>query len=72
MLYSSLIWTIFHGYPIPVIESMSGGLMDDVIILSSSVILGGFLIGLIIAFMSAAVPAYNALNLKVVDALRAG
>ena len=46
--------------------------MDDVIILSSSVILGGFLIGLIIAFMSAAVPAYNALNLKVVDALRAG
>ena len=46
--------------------------MDDVITLSSSVILGGFLIGLIIAFMSAAVPAYNALNLKVVDALRAG
>ena len=51
---------------------MSGGLMDDVISLNFGVILGGFLIGLIIAFMSAAVPAYNALNLKVVDALRAG
>lgn len=62
----------FTAILIPAIESMSGGLMDDVITLSSSVILGGFLIGLIIAFMSAAVPAYNALNLKVVDALRAG
>ena len=56
----------------PATESMSGGLMDDVISLNFGVILGGFLIGLIIAFMSAAVPAYNALNLKVVDALRAG
>ena len=46
--------------------------MDDLITLSSSVILGGFAIGLVIAFMSAAVPAYKALNLKVVDALRAG
>ena len=37
---------------------------DDVISLNFGVILGGFLIGLLIAFMSAAVPAYNALNLK--------
>ena len=46
--------------------------MDDVITLSFGVIIGAFLIGLCIAFMSAAVPAYNALNLKVVDALREG
>ena len=62
----------FTAILIPATESMSGGLMDDVISLNFGVILGGFLIGLIIAFMSAAVPAYNALNLKVVDALRAG
>ena len=31
-----------------------------------------FVIGLLIAFMSAAVPAYQALRLKVVDALREG
>tara|TARA_B000000609_G_C24139804_1_gene330550 strand:+ start:43 stop:1128 length:1086 start_codon:yes stop_codon:yes gene_type:complete len=62
----------FTAILIPAIEIMSGGTMDDLITLSSSVILGGFAIGLVIAFMSAAVPAYNALNLKVVDALRAG
>ena len=31
---------------------------------------GAFLAGLIIAFMAAAVPAYQSLRLKVVDALR--
>ena len=36
------------------------------------IVLGGFLIGLLIAFMSAAVPAYQALRLRVVDALRGG
>ena len=72
MFYSCFNWTIFHRNPHTSTESMSGGLMDDVISLNFGVILGGFLIGLIIAFMSAAVPAYNALNLKVVDALRAG
>jgi len=62
----------FTAILIPAIESMSGGTMDDLLTLSPSVILVGFAIGLVIAFMSAAVPAYNALNLKVVDALRAG
>ena len=66
---SGLIFTLLL---IPVVEGMSGGLMDDVITLSFGVIAGAFLIGLCIAFMSAAVPAYNALNLKVVDALREG
>ena len=63
---------IFTFMLIPVIDNMSGGLMGDVITLSFGVIVGGFLIGLVIAFISAAVPAYNALNLKVVDALRQG
>ena len=61
----------FTAILIPATESMSGGLMDDVISSDFGVILGGFLIGLIIA-LCASVPAYNALNLKVVDALRAG
>ena len=63
---------LFTFMLIPVIDNMSGGLMGDVITLSFGVIVGGFLIGLVIAFISAAVPAYNALNLKVVDALRQG
>lgn len=57
---------------IPSVEVMSGGMMDDIINLTIEVILGGFIIGLGIAFMSAAVPAYQALNLNAVDALRQG
>ena len=57
---------------IPSVEVMSGGMMDDIINLTVEVILGGFIIGLGIAFISAAVPAYQALNLNVVDALRQG
>ena len=57
---------------IPALETLSGELFDDVVSLSSGIIIGGFLIGLLIAFISAAVPAYQALNLKVVDALREG
>jgi putative ABC transport system permease protein len=55
---------------IPAVAVASGGLMDNSFSLSATTILSGFAIGLIIAFMSAAVPAYQALNLKVVDALR--
>ena len=57
---------------IPVIEIMSGGILEDTVSISLEIVLGGFLIGLLIAFMSAAVPAYQALRLRVVDALREG
>ena len=57
---------------IPAIEIMSGGILEDTVSLSLEIVLGGFLIGLLIALMSAAVPAYQALRLKVVDALREG
>ena len=57
---------------IPVLEIMSGGILEDTVSISLEIVLGGFLIGLLIALMSAAVPAYQALRLKVVDALREG
>lgn len=57
---------------IPAIEIMSGGILEDTVSLSLEIVLGGFLIGLLIALMSAAVPAYQALRLRVVDALREG
>ena len=57
---------------IPAIEIMSGGILEDTVSISLKIVLGGFLIGLLIALMSAAVPAYQALRLKVVDALREG
>ena len=57
---------------IPAIEIMSGGVLEDTVSISIEIILVGFVIGLLIAFMSAAVPAYQALRLKVVDALREG
>ena len=57
---------------IPAIEIMSGGILEDTVSISLEIVLGGFLIGLLIAFMSAAVPAYQALRLRVVDALREG
>ena len=57
---------------IPAIEIMSGGILEDTVSISLEIVLGGFLIGLLIALMSAAVPAYQALRLRVVDALREG
>ena len=57
---------------IPVIEIMSGGILEDTVSISLEIVLGGFLIGLLIALISAAVPAYQALRLRVVDALREG
>ena len=57
---------------IPVIEIMSGGILEDTVSISLEIVLGGFLIGLFIALISAAVPAYQALRLRVVDALREG
>ena len=57
---------------IPAIEIMSGGILEDTVSISLEIVLGGFLIGLLIALMSAAVPAYQALRLKVIDALREG
>ena len=64
---SGLLFTLIL---IPVIEVASGGLMEDAISMSSSTVFGASLAGLIIAFMAAAVPAYQSLRLKVVDALR--
>tara|TARA_B100000401_G_scaffold190316_1_gene128133 strand:+ start:618 stop:1769 length:1152 start_codon:yes stop_codon:yes gene_type:complete len=66
---SGLLFTLIL---IPVIEVASGGLMEDAISMSSSTVFGASLAGLIIAFMAAAVPAYQSLRLKVVDALREG
>ena len=57
---------------IPTIEIMSGGILEDTVSISLEIVLGGFLIGLLIALMSAVVPAYQALRLRVVDALREG
>ena len=67
-----LLGLLLTALMIPALEILSGELFSDVISLSSGIIIGGFLIGLLIAFISAAVPAYQALNLKVVDALREG
>mgnify|MGYP000865458704 FL=1 len=66
---SGLLFTLIL---IPVIDAASGGLTADAISLSPSTVFGAFLAGLIIAFMAAAVPAYQSLRLKVVDALRQG
>jgi len=66
---SGLLFTMIL---IPVIEAASGGMLEDILSLRTSTVLGAFLISLIIAFMAAAVPAHQALRLKVVDALRQG
>ena len=63
---------IFTLLLIPLIEVASGGLLDDVLGLKGSTVIGASLIGLLIAFMAAAFPAHQALRLKVVDALREG
>ena len=63
---------LFTMILIPIIEAASGGLLEDILSVKTSTVLGAFLIALIIAFMAAAVPAHQALRLKVVDALRQG
>ena len=63
---------IFTSLLIPVLDVATGGMTEDTIYLSNSTIMGASLIGLLIAFMAAAFPAYQALRLKVVDALREG
>ena len=68
-LLAGLLFTLIL---IPAIDAASGGLMGDILSLSESTVLGASLIALIIAFMAAAVPAHQALRLKVVDALREG
>ena len=67
-----LLGLLVTALMIPAIEIMSGGILEDTVSISLEIVLGGFLIGLLIALMSAAVPAYQALRLKVVDALREG
>ena len=66
---SGLLFTMIL---IPAIEAASGGMLEDILSVRTSTVLGAFLISLIIAFMAAAVPAHQALRLKVVDALRKG
>ena len=66
---SGMIFTLIL---IPIIDVASGGLTQDALSASASTVFGASLAGLIIAFMAAAVPAYQSLRLKVVDALREG
>ena len=66
---SGMIFTLIL---IPIIDVASGGLTHDALSVSASTVFGASLAGLIIAFMAAAVPAYQSLRLKVVDALREG
>ena len=70
--FAVLMGLLVTALIIPAIEIMSGGILEDTVSISLEIVLGGFLIGLLIALMSAAVPAYQALRLKVVDALREG
>ena len=67
-----LLGLLVTALMIPAIEIMSGGILEDTVSISLEIVLGGFLIGLLIALMSAVVPAYQALRLRVVDALREG
>ena len=71
--FSAVLMGLFvTALVIPAIEIMSGGILEDTVSISLEIVLGGFLIGLLIALMSAVVPAYQALRLRVVDALREG
>ena len=55
---------------IPVVEQLSDGVLANTFSLELEIIFGGFILGLIVAFLAASVPAYQALTLRVVDALR--
>jgi len=57
---------------IPAIVAASQGMAEDVLYLSSSSILLAFSIGVFVSFVSAFMPAWQALRLKVVDALAKG
>ena len=57
---------------IPAIVAASQGMAEDVLYLSNSSILLAFSIGVFVSFVSAFMPAWQALRLKVVDALAKG
>ena len=55
---------------IPAINAASGGLMEGLVFLTTEKLLLACFIGVLVSFVSSIMPAYKALNLKVVDALR--
>ena len=55
---------------LPVIDAASGGMMEGLVYLTWNKIFLAIGIGIIVSFVSSIMPAYKALNLKVVDALR--
>ena len=55
---------------LPAINAVSGGLIEGLIFLTSDKIILALIIGVAVSFISSIMPAYQALNLKVVDALR--
>ena len=55
---------------IPAINAASGGLMEGLFFLTTEKLLLACFIGVLVSFVSSIMPAYKALNLKVVDALR--
>ena len=55
---------------IPVVVELSDGMLANTFNLDLKIIFNGFLLGLLVAFLAAAIPSYQALTLKVVDALR--
>ena len=55
---------------LPAINAVSGGLTEGLIFLTSDKIILALIIGVAVSFISSIMPAYHALNLKVVDALR--
>ena len=52
------------------VEQLSDGVLANTFNLELEIIFGGFILGRIVAFLAASVPAYQALTLRVVDALR--
>ena len=55
---------------IPAINVASGGLIEGLFFLTTEKLLLACFIGVLVSFVSSIMPAYKALNLKVVDALR--
>ena len=55
---------------IPAINAASGGLIEGLFFLTTEKLLLACFIGVLVSFVSSIMPAYKALNLKVVDALR--
>ena len=57
---------------LPAIDAASGGMMEGLVYLTWNKIFLAIGIGITVSFVSSIMPAYKALNLKVVDALRSG